>query len=290
MNRLLVGYDGSEPAGEAARVAGRLAQRLGAGVTVLTVGHTVTAVGSGVVPAVDETAFLPVAEEGAELARVPGVSVDVRVALGDAAHMLIEVAAREGHDLIVVGHRGLGGIEGLLLGSVAKRVATDAPCPALVVRGAAPRAIRTVLAAVDGSEHAQRALEAATALAKAFAARTTLLYVLDTQALLVAKQGLAMRRLRSSLQQAGQEALAKAGETCRRAGVDCDVVQVEGRPAEVICGLAQDGGYDLVAVGRRGLGGLARLVLGSVSDAVLAKAGPLVLLANAHSRGPSQDV
>ena len=285
MNRLLVGYDGSEPAREAARVAGRLAQALGAEVTVLTVGQMIVPVGAGIVPAVDETAFLPLAEEGAGLARAPGVRVDARAELGEPAISLVEVAVREGYDLIVMGHRGLDGIAGLVLGSVAKKVATDSPCAVLVVRGPAPERIQKVLAAVDGSAHAQHALDAAIALAKAFAARLALLSVLDAQAPARAEQNMAARRRRDALRQAGDAALAQAREACRRAAMDCDAVQAEGRPAEVICRLARDGRYDLVAIGRRGVGGLARLFLGSVSDEVLAKAGPLVLVAGAHSKG-----
>ncbi|MBN9096657.1 MULTISPECIES: universal stress protein [unclassified Pseudonocardia] len=60
--------------------------------------------------------------------------VDVVAVPGSAADVLIEQA---GHaDLLVVGHRGPGGVAATLLGSVALRCVLHAPCPVTVVRPA----------------------------------------------------------------------------------------------------------------------------------------------------------
>ena len=275
VDRLLVGYDGSVPGREAVRMSAILAKRLGATLTVLTVGHV-------------EEASLPIAEEGADIARALGVDPDVRVELGDPVNALVDIIEREGYDLAVVGHRGLGGLKGLLVGSVAKKLATVASCPVLIVRGTAREEIKKILAAVDGSEHASRALEAATVLAKVFDARITLLNVLNPQLLALAKDGPAMHYLWLTLQREGIEAMEKASEICKTAGVSYDSKQTVGQPAHVICTTAQEGGYDLVAVGRRGVTGIGRLVLGSVSDEVVAKASPLVLLSSEHATDGSQ--
>lgn len=45
-----------------------------------------------------------------------------------------------------------------------------------------------------------------------------------------------------------------------------------GHPADTICRLADEVGAELIVVGERGLGAAERLLLGSVSDAVLRKA------------------
>lgn len=71
----------------------------------------------------------------------------VRQALGDArveiiedlleapeAEAILNVAASQRADLIVLGTRGLGSIEGLLFGSVSRKVVHHAPCSVLVVR------------------------------------------------------------------------------------------------------------------------------------------------------------
>ncbi len=51
-----------------------------------------------------------------------------------------------------------------------------------------------------------------------------------------------------------------------------------GHPAEVISKVAEEGGYDLIVIGRRGMGGVKKLFLGSVSNAVLQIARTNVLI------------
>jgi len=53
---------------------------------------------------------------------------------GDPREALLEVAKREGVDLIVVGSHGRTGLEKLLMGSVASHIVAHAPCSVLVVR------------------------------------------------------------------------------------------------------------------------------------------------------------
>jgi nucleotide-binding universal stress UspA family protein len=50
---------------------------------------------------------------------------------GSPAGCLLDAA--KGADLLVVGQRGLGGIAGLLLGSVSHAVTHHAPCPVVVI-------------------------------------------------------------------------------------------------------------------------------------------------------------
>ena len=63
----------------------------------------------------------------------PNVSVDYRVVhSGEAARTLIEIS-REAR-MLIIGSRGLGGLVGLMLGSVSDRCARHAFCPVLVTR------------------------------------------------------------------------------------------------------------------------------------------------------------
>ena len=69
-----------------------------------------------------------------ERARQVGLTaIQVQTSWGDAAEPIIDTAAREHADIIVVGKRGRGQLAGLLLGSVSQKVVSLAPCPVIVV-------------------------------------------------------------------------------------------------------------------------------------------------------------
>lgn len=72
----------------------------------------------------EAVATLGASGEGLEVDRVTVCDLPTRGLLDAAA----------GADLIVVGARGLGGFEGLLLGSVSQQAAHHAPCPVVIVR------------------------------------------------------------------------------------------------------------------------------------------------------------
>lgn len=64
---------------------------------------------------------------------LPSVEYTVQVELGHPADALLRYAADAEH--VVVGSRGLGGFQRLLLGSVSTAMVHHAPCPVTVVRG-----------------------------------------------------------------------------------------------------------------------------------------------------------
>lgn len=70
---------------------------------------------------------------GIAKAEAPGVEVESTVHLGLAADLLIAASAEA--PVLVLGSHGIGGLRGALIGSVALRVAAEAHCPVVVVRG-----------------------------------------------------------------------------------------------------------------------------------------------------------
>jgi nucleotide-binding universal stress UspA family protein len=79
-------------------------------------------------------------------------------------------------------------------------------------------------------------------------------------------------------EEAGKHVIAEAARWAAEAGVECDTELAWGRVADVICRVAQERECDLIVVGSRGLTGFKRLMLGSISNAVAAKAPCPVLV------------
>jgi nucleotide-binding universal stress UspA family protein len=74
-------------------------------------------------------------DEAKEIVEKAGLKVKTRVEQGASpADNIVTFAGEEKFDLIVIGHRGLTGLDRFLVGSVAGRVVSYAPCSVFVVR------------------------------------------------------------------------------------------------------------------------------------------------------------
>jgi universal stress protein A len=63
-----------------------------------------------------------------------GVTIHPKIEEGDPAATIVRVATEESDDLIVLGTHGRIGLADLVLGSVAKRLLSCAPCPVVTLR------------------------------------------------------------------------------------------------------------------------------------------------------------
>jgi nucleotide-binding universal stress UspA family protein len=142
--------------------------------------------------------------------------------------------------------------------------------------------MKEIVVAVDGSEGAHVALDAAVELAKGFGATLTTVYVRHPQPSFVGSP-YAQRGLSSELRKA-RVALSEAKAVADEAGVGLDSEEVEGDPADAILELARLRNADLIVVGSRGLGTVAGAVLGSVSSKVVHHADRPVLVARRPDR------
>ena len=132
-----------------------------------------------------------------------------------------------------------------------------------------------ILVAVDGSSHADRAVEFAADLAVKYEADLTVLNVVSYASTVPLALG-AYAELeglyaesRSVLQTAGDKIVESSAERARRLGVANVFTTVElGSPAQTICETAEATGADVVVMGRRGLGDFSGLFLGSVTHKV----------------------
>lgn len=181
---VVVGYDRTLPGERALAVAGLEAARRGAALTVLTAYHWLTpseppALTTADTEATAGKAAEEVAEHGAERVRQarPGVRVEARAVAGFAGKVL----ARASHtaDVLVVGNRGGGGFQGMLLGSTSMRTLAEACCPVIVVRGEADDRHDRVVAAVDIDGPCDEVLDFAFAEASRRGAGLTVIHVWD---------------------------------------------------------------------------------------------------------------
>ena len=141
---ILAAIDGSQPSLHALTVAADLAQQQDATLTIMTAVPPLP-------PLVMEDAtqaYMPEYQERvrksheelltstmADLKRShPGLKTVTVLKEGSPARKIIEAAAEQEADLIVLGNRGTGGIATWLLGSVSRQVAESCTAPVLVVK------------------------------------------------------------------------------------------------------------------------------------------------------------
>jgi nucleotide-binding universal stress UspA family protein len=140
--RIVVAVDGSHHARQAVLTAAAFAREMGATLTLLTVYHEPPGfVGepqysADLLPAM-ELARALLADEAAvvQAAGGPPVQKDL-LGAGHPAAAILAAAASGQYDLLVMGTRGLGRLESVLLGSVSAQVAAGSAIPVLIVHEA----------------------------------------------------------------------------------------------------------------------------------------------------------
>ena len=141
---ILAAFDGSDGSEAALRKSAELANLCGAELTVLTLyRHHSVLEGSMYVTNANQPDDIDsimqnhakeTAERGASIARQAGCEkIRAFVKGGPIARTIVGFSQEHENDLIVMGSRGVGSLEGYLLGSVSHKVTSLAQCPVLVV-------------------------------------------------------------------------------------------------------------------------------------------------------------
>ena len=143
---ILVAIDGSESSARAFEVAAGLSEKFGAGLHLL---HVVREMQVPLYPGIMEeyekllrqrhdvlnTAGEQLLNQTKRVAKSKGVpSVETFVASGDPATAIVEHAAKQKIDLIVLGSRGLGRVTGMLMGSVSRKVSNTTGANCLIIK------------------------------------------------------------------------------------------------------------------------------------------------------------
>lgn len=135
--KILLAYDGSEPADKAYRFALDCAGHFGTRLLVLSVARPPEPPEDVETEAMLENAEEHYRERFAAMRReaeAKGLKPEFRVVVGHPAEQIIYQAEKEGVDHIVLGHRGKSFFERWRLGSVSKQVIHYAHCAVTVVR------------------------------------------------------------------------------------------------------------------------------------------------------------
>lgn len=183
-------------------------------------------------------------------AQIPGKVVVER---GTPAPSILKHARRG--DLIVLGNRGLTGLDRFMLGSVSQYVTLHAPASVLVVKQP-PRVIRRIVLATDGSKSSNKAL------------RFLMEDIRPENIDIVVVHVMPFLRY-PELKEAGQVLLDRDAERLVKAGHAVSGTLKLGHPADEIIKVADQHKADLIVAGAKGLGAIARFFLGSVSTKLI---------------------
>lgn len=200
---------------------------------------------------------------------------------GDPAESIIQTAEENQADLIVLGHRGMTATSAFLLGGVSQKVATYAPCSVLICKGEVP-VLDRILLAVDGSETSNKA---AAFLGQAPFKGPIQITIMTVWAppYLAGKNAPTIENASFSLagsaaKTKGENFLQGLAKEFQGGPYEVQTDWQEGDPPAAILEAVQCHGVQMVVVGARGLKGIKRFLLGSVSQKVLTHASCSVLI------------
>ncbi|MBT9141605.1 MAG: Stress response protein NhaX [Dehalococcoidia bacterium] len=129
-----------------------------------------------------------------------------------------------------------------------------------------------ILACTDGSEQSRKALKEAAKIAECFNGEVTVIYVEDfipypTEIGPYFSEEF-FRQLEERNKEDSARIIADAVKIFEEQKIQVKTILKKGHPSETVSRVASEGGFEMVVIGSRGLGGLKKLLLGSVSNAV----------------------
>jgi nucleotide-binding universal stress UspA family protein len=199
-----------------------------------------------------------VCDDAVAAAHGSGIKSDAEVIFGTVSASIRNYARANRSDVLILGTHARTGAARFVFGSIAESLIEDSAIPVIVTHvddvagGTGP-----ITVAVDSSPPAALALTAAVDLALATGRALSIVNVVES-----GRTGWST----------AEPILNDAAETVRSAGLEFELVTLEGPPAETIVATAQRRGSSMIVIGTHGRKNAARLFLGSVAAAVLERA------------------
>lgn len=195
-------------------------------------------------------------------------SLKTMVMKGDVSDAILRASENMNTDCIAVGSRGMNDVPGYLLGSVSRKVVTHASCSVFMVKGTVAIPL-PVLLALDGSKVTRRAIRKIITWLDPDEVALHAVSVVPEKLTDLGLEMLGKRQakaLMAPVRKQTQVLLADSRKKFLKAGFQVDTTLLEGNPRAQILEAAQRLKTQLVCVGSKGLSGIERFTLGSVSE------------------------
>ena len=226
------------------------------------------------------------------------VPISVAVLSGPVVDELYTYTTAVSVDLVVMTTHGYGPLSRVWMGSVSDKLVRRLPLPILLTRphdealdlleAVHEQPFEHVLIPLDGSALAEEILECALALGAPMGARYSLIQVINPPVLGYAPAAHAVgldERMLTEWRAEARSYLDPVVDRLRGQGHHVESHILIGPSAIAILNYARDHAVDLIAMATHGRGGVARMLLGSVSDKIVRSIGTPVLLRRPSAEG-----
>lgn len=278
VKKIMLAFDGSPSSVDATKFASILAKSYSAGIIVAHILPRVTTLSAPIRFEYDSEIRKKAENEAMKMVSLLGkggisARTEILRAKGSVSDSLIDAAYDEKIDLIVAGTRGLGAFRRMILGSVSTSLLNHAKCPVLVVRRRAKSEaqLKRIIVATDGSKNSKDAVDLAISVARAAKAELVIanvVYLPPTASATGASE--AIGTLYKDMRKEGERIVSEAAKLAEDGGVRATTKIIDNNrsPSWAIIKFSNDGKFDLIVVGTRGLGGVKKALLGSVANAL----------------------
>jgi nucleotide-binding universal stress UspA family protein len=221
--------------------------------------------------------------------RASDVKVEIVMRAGNVVREILAHARASRADLVVIGSHGRGGVQRLVLGSVAEKVLRQATCPVLTVRRGMSRTRRsrspfkTILCPTDFSAAGNKAVGYAKRLAREADAQLIVMSAVEWPFDAAVTFG-SVAELQEGLEEEARKALRRL---LPRSGPDRPAAMafvVQGKASAAIVKLARARSVDLIVMGVSGRGALDVVLLGSTTHHLIRHGAWPVLTVPAGTR------
>lgn len=268
MEKLLLASDGSEFSEGAIREAINLAKTCSSKLYVISVAEVPDIrefADSYPLAAVEkiETAIRQHLESVKERAEKEGVSCEVILSQGpEPSKYIIDEAAKNNVEQIIMGRHGRTGITRIMMGSVTAKIIGDAPCNVLVIPRFARVSLEKILVPTDGSIFSELATREAVSIAKRVGSSLIALSVYK----------------RDENLKLAEASVGMVKEVAKKEGIKVEILTLKGEPHEVIVKTVEKQNAGFMVIGSHGRSGIERLLMGSVTERVIGHAGCPILV------------